>query len=60
MEAAPPRLSNIQPSPVTKPAAADRVLAEAIYRAMRMIAAAVRVRYGVVITVEMGGLLTER
>jgi len=37
---------------------ADRVLAEAIYRAMRMIASAVRVRYGVVIRVEMA--LTER
>ncbi len=35
------------------PTPADRVLVGAIYRAMRMIAAAVRVRYGIAIMVEM-------
>lgn len=33
--------------------AADRALVEALYRALRMVAAAVRTRYGVVIRVEL-------
>lgn len=44
---APPLSAPVVPSP------ADRVLVGAIYRAMRMIAAAVRARYGIAIMVEM-------
>lgn len=47
---APPPLASVAP-PV--PSAADRVLAEAVYRAMRMIAAAMKVRYGITILVEL-------
>lgn len=48
----------IEPLPLASvappvPSAADRVLAEAVYRAMRMIAAAVKVRYGITILVEL-------
>lgn len=41
------------PAPATVANLPDRVLAEAIYRAMRMIAAAVKARYGITITVEI-------
>lgn len=38
------------------PTLADRALVEAVYRAMCMAAAAVRVRFGIVIVVKMSGI----